>query len=89
MQVKSVHTYQLHLLEDIIDFFTQEITGALLKAARVSVPPKIYHKFKRPDWNDDLRSTHLLEKNAHRRWKQAGKPTDPNHKLRVEYKLHK
>ncbi len=74
---------------DQIQYISESLTNALHHSAELIVPPKMFRKNSRPNWNNNLRNTQSQSKASFQLWSRAGKPSNPLHPLRLTYKADK
>ena len=69
-----------------IDFHLDQLTSILTQIALSTIPTSKSSSHKRPGWSDDLNAAHRESKNAYKIWRAAGRPRNPDHPARMQYK---
>ena len=69
-----------------LDKYLQSLCETMLSSSQETIPTKMYHKHRHPGWNPSLNGAHRCAKNAWHYWKRAGKPSDPLHPAKFQYK---
>ena len=54
--------------------------------ADANIPSKCFSPHQTPEWDDELKRAQKAANNAHKAWRNAGKPRNPDHPLRITYK---
>ena len=80
----TLSTLSSNLLE--IDFHLDQLTSVLTQIALSTIPTSKPSPHKRPGWSDDLNAAHRQSKNAYKLWRAAGRPRNPDHLARMQYK---
>ena len=69
-----------------IDSHLDQLTSVLTRIALCTIPTSKPSPHKRPGWLDDLNAAHRQSKNAYKLWRAAGRPRNPDHPARMQYK---
>ena len=69
-----------------LDKYLQSLCETMLSSSQETILTKMYHKHRYPGWNPTLNAAHRRAKNAWHYWKRAGKPSDPLHPAKFQYK---
>ena len=54
--------------------------------ADANIPSKRFSPHQTPEWDDELKRAQKAANNAHKAWRNAGKPRNPDHPLHITYK---
>ena len=84
ISLPTLCTLSSNLLE--IDFHLDQLTSILTQIALSTIPTSKPSPHKRPGWSDDLNVAHRESKNAYKIWRAAGRPLNPDHPARMQYK---
>ncbi len=85
----SLPVIPLQWNSEAIDSITSGLTSSLISAASAHIPPKLFNKVVRPNWNSNLKKAQKKAKNAYRAWCHGGKPRNSSNHLRIKYKEFK
>ena len=66
-----------------------DLIGALKDSAARSFPKKLYKRYLKPYWTEELTALHNGMSNARKAWLTAGQPRDRDHVAYSSYKTAK
>ena len=71
---------------DDIDCITELLTKLLTSSAKLVIPQKSFHSYRRPNWSSNLKEAQSRAKETYKTWRMHGKPSDPSNVFRCNYK---
>ena len=73
----------------LIDRTLSHLISLMKSTADTNIPSKRFFPHQTPEWDDELKLAQKTANNAHKTWRNAGKPRNPDHPLRIIYKESK
>ena len=91
LEVSLSHLPFLSLLDyssnpHLIDRTLSNLISLMKSTADANIPSKRFSPHQTPEWDDELKRAQKAANNAHKAWRNAGKPRNPDHPLRITYK---
>ena len=70
----------------LIDRTLSNLTALMKSIADTNIPSKHFFPHQSPEWDDELKLAQKAANSAHKAWRNAGKPRNPDHPLQINYK---
>ena len=73
----------------LIDKTVSHLISLMKSTADINIPSKRFYPHQTPEWDDELKLAQRAANTAHKTCRNAGKPRDPAHPSRINYKNSK